>query len=160
MRIVQEDINKHTKGKEVIELGCNDGALEETTDCIKYTGVDLYSKTPKVVKEDAFEFLEKQEDKSLDVVMAKCSMQFFDWTKLHDVLSRKLKPDGAGLFYDISEQTSFWGNETFNKHFMYKYAYTDAPIAYVLEAKYQISEDQARAMATNRIWSTHQHLSN
>lgn len=43
VRIVQEDINKHTSGKEVIELGCNDGALEDTIDCVKYTGVDLYS---------------------------------------------------------------------------------------------------------------------
>ena len=88
------------------------------------------------MKEDAFEYLEKQEDKSLDVVMSKCSMQFFDWKKLNDVLSRKLKPDGCGIFYDISERTEFWGNETYNKHFMAKYFYTDAPISYVLEAKY------------------------
>ena len=87
----------------MIELGCNDGALEDTTDCEKYIGVDLYSSTPKVVKEDAFEYLEKQEDKSVDVVTAKCSMQFFDWKRLSEVLQRKLKPDGCGIFYDISE---------------------------------------------------------
>ena len=85
--------------------------------------------------------MEAQPDKSLDVVMAKCSMQFFDWTKLNDVLSRKLKPDGCGLFYDVSEQTDFWGCERFNKLFMHKYTYTDAKITYRLEAKYQISEE-------------------
>ena len=68
-------------------------------------GVDLYSSTEKVVKEDWLEYLNKQPDQSLDVVMAKCSMQFFDWPSMKDVLQRKLKPDGCGLFYDISEKT-------------------------------------------------------
>ncbi len=82
VQVVEDDINKHCEGKALVELGCNDGAWESRLKCSSYVGVDLYSSTDKVVKQDWLEYLNSQPDRSLDVVMAKCSTQFFKYADI------------------------------------------------------------------------------
>ena len=49
---ILEDINKHTKDKHLISLGCAEGDFEKTIDCAGFTGVDPFSKTEKILKKD------------------------------------------------------------------------------------------------------------
>ena len=99
-------INLHTKGKPLLELGCADGDFGALVDCTRYVGVDPYSKSDDIIKEDAIEYLKKLENKSVDVILGKCCLHFFDWPTLAGLLQDKLKPDGVALFYAIAGETT------------------------------------------------------
>ena len=41
--MIQADINKYTKDKHLVSLGCADGDFENKIDCAGFTGVDPFS---------------------------------------------------------------------------------------------------------------------
>ena len=108
---ILKNVNTYCKGRPLLEIGCAEGDFGKRVDCTDYIGVDPYSKSDDIIQEDAIEYLRKQQDKSLDVVLGKCCLHFFDWTTLSQLLQNKLKPDGVALFYAIAgETTKVFGN--------------------------------------------------
>ena len=154
---ILKNVNYYSKGRPLLEIGCAEGDFGKRVDCTGYIGVDPYSKSHDIVQEDAIEYLSKQHDKSIDVVLGKCCLHFFDWPTLSQLLQQKLKPDGVALFYAIAgETTKVFGNEEFNKVFLN--SITDAPFTKKINVEYFVREEQMKDMVKNRCWSTHQHL--
>ena len=76
--VILEDINQYTKEKHLISLGCAEGDFEKKIDCTGFTGVDPFSESEKILKKDGLGYLKEQDDKSVDIVMCKMSVHFFD----------------------------------------------------------------------------------
>ena len=109
--MILEDINKYSRGKHLISLGCADGAFERKVDCAGFTGVDPFSESEGILKRDGLEYLKEQEDNSVDVVMAKMSVHFLDLEDVKRTLQQKFKRGGTALFYNIcAGKSKVFGN--------------------------------------------------
>ena len=154
---ILKDINSYTKNKNLIELGCAEGNFGERVDCKNYTGIDPYAISDHIIKEDAIEYLKKQGDHSIEVLLGKFCIHYFKREELFRLLRVKLKTDGVALFYSISgETTKVFGDEKFNKLFMNNFR--DTPHDYKMGIEYFVKEEQMENMVKNLCWTNHQHL--
>ena len=155
---IADDVNKYCDGKKLIDIGCADGSMGELLKCAEYVGVDPFSESADVIKMDGLEYLQKLEDKSVDVILCKFAVHFFEMDAFQATCKQKLKENGAALVYSISGRDSqLFENEAFNQVFLNNF-HDEVP-SYILKVDLPMTREKLSAHLTNRAWSNMTHLS-